>query len=104
MRAMTSDQTGHVPGSHPSMKGFADDAHPLGDRLRAADRVRPGLYADLSSFRTFGHGGASGCALVCDPACGAVVALTTNTHLRTGREPWTRRVQSVLNCVFASLS
>ena len=47
------------------------------------------------------HGGASGCVLVCDPTCGIVVALTTNTHLHTGRELWTRRLHAVLNCVFA---
>lgn len=104
VRAMTNDQTGRVPGSHPSMKGYSADARipwAIGFALQT-DRT-PGLYSDLASFHTFGHGGASGCALVCDPSCGAVVALTTNTHLRTGREPWTRRVQSVLNCVFAGL-
>ena len=102
VRVMTSDQTGEVPGSHPSMKGYAADARiPWAIGFALQTERTPGLYSDLSSFRTFGHGGASGCALVCDPACGAVVALTTNTHLRTGREAWTRRVQSVLNCVFA---
>jgi len=102
VRAMTTDQTGGVPGSHPSMKGYATDAQiPWAIGFALQTERTPGLYSDLSSFRTFGHGGASGCALVCDPACGVVVALTTNTHLRTGREPWTRRVQSVMNCVFA---
>ena len=61
----------------------------------------PGLYSDVSSFRTFGHGGASGCVLVCDPDIGTVVAVTTNTHLRTGREAWTRRVQQIVNSVLA---
>jgi len=102
VRTMTTDQTGYVPGSHPSMKGYAADVRiPWAIGFALQTERTPGLYSDLSSFRTFGHGGASGCALVCDPACGAVVALTTNTHLRTGREAWTRRVQSVLNCVFA---
>ena len=102
VRAMTSDQTGGVPGAHPSMQGYASDVRvpwAIGFALQTG-RV-PGLYCDLASPRTFGHGGATGCVLVCDPECGLVVALTTNTHLRTGRDAWTRRVQSVVNCVFA---
>jgi CubicO group peptidase (beta-lactamase class C family) len=103
VRAMTTDRTGGVTGTHPSMKGYAPDvrvAWGIGFALQT-ERV-PGLYSDLSSFRTFGHGGASGCTLVCDPECGLVVAVTTNTHLRTGREQWTRRMQSMVNCVFAA--
>ena len=102
VRAMTTDQTGRVPGIHPSMKGYAADVRvpwAIGFALQT-ERV-PGLYSDLSSFQTFGHGGASGCALVCDPTCGVVVSVTTNTHLREGREPWTRRIQSIVNAVFA---
>jgi CubicO group peptidase (beta-lactamase class C family) len=103
VRAMTTDQTGGVPGSHPSMKGYATDVPvPWAIGFALQTKRTPGLYCDLASFQTFGHGGASGCVLVCDPVCGTVVALTTNTHLRTGREAWTRRLQSVLNCVFAS--
>lgn len=105
VRAMTTDQTGGVPGTHPSMAGYPTGLQvpwAIGFALQTA-RV-PGLYSDLSSFRTFGHGGASGCELVCDPECGVVVALTTNTHLRAGRDQWTRRMQSVLNCVFAAAS
>ena len=105
VRAMTSDQTGGVPGTHPSMRGYAGDVlipWAIGFALQTASV--PGLYADLASFRTFGHGGASGCELVCDPDSRTVIALATNTHLRTGREPWTRRLQSVLNAVFAGLS
>jgi CubicO group peptidase (beta-lactamase class C family) len=103
VHAMTTDQTGGVPGTHPSMQGYAAGVRvpwAIGFALQTA--ATPGLYSDLASPRTFGHGGATGCALVCDPACGLVVALTTNTHLRTGRERWTRRVQSVLNCAFAA--
>ena len=104
VRAMTTDQTGGVGGTHPSMKGYAPDVRvPWGIGFALQTERVPGLYSDLSSFRTFGHGGASGCTLVCDPACGLVVAVTTNTHLRAGREQWTRRMQSVVNCVFAAL-
>jgi CubicO group peptidase (beta-lactamase class C family) len=102
VRLMTTDQTGGVPGSHPSMKGYAAEAPiPWAVGFALQTERTPGLYSDLVSPRTFGHGGASGCELVCDPAAGIAVALTTNTHLRTGREQWTKRVQSVLNCVFA---
>jgi CubicO group peptidase (beta-lactamase class C family) len=102
VRAMTTDQTGGVPGDHPSMQGYAADVRvPWAIGFALQTRQLPGLYSDLSSFRTFGHGGASGCVLVCDPECGVVTALTTNTHLRTGREAWTRRIQSIVNYVFA---
>jgi CubicO group peptidase (beta-lactamase class C family) len=103
VRAMTTDQTGGVPGSHPSMKGYAADARiPWAIGFALQTERLPGLYSDLASPHTFGHGGASGCALVCDPTCGVVVSVTTNTHLREGREPWTRRMQSVVNAVFAA--
>jgi serine-type D-Ala-D-Ala carboxypeptidase len=102
VRAMTTDQTGGVPGVHPSMSGYPADARiPWAIGFALQTERTPGLYSDLASFRTFGHGGATGCALVCDPVCATVVAVTTNTHLRTGRDAWTRRMQSVLNCVFA---
>ena len=87
------------------MKGYSADVRipwAIGFALQT-DRV-PGLYSDLASFATFGHGGASGCVLVCDPACGLVIAITTNTHLAAGREPWYRRIQSILNPVFAEFT
>jgi len=102
VHTMTSDQTGYVPGEHPSMKGYAADARipwAVGFALQT-DRV-PCLYSDLASYSTFGHGGASGCELICDPACGLVIAITTNTHLASGREPWYRRIQSIANPIFA---
>jgi hypothetical protein len=33
-----------------------------------------------------------------------VVAILTNTHARVGREPWYRRLQSIVNTAFASLA
>jgi CubicO group peptidase (beta-lactamase class C family) len=87
------------------MQGYATDVRvPWGVGFALQTSQLPGLYSDLSSPCTFGHGGASGCVLVCDPDCGVVVAVTTNTHLRTGREPWTRRLQSIVNSVFAATS
>lgn len=105
VRTMTTDQTGHVPGEHPSMKGYSIDVRipwAVGFALQT-DRV-PCLYSDLASFSTFGHGGASGCELVCDPTYGLVIAITTNTHLAAGREPWYRRIQSIINPVFAEFT
>jgi CubicO group peptidase (beta-lactamase class C family) len=102
VRTMTTDQTGGVPGTHPSMKGYARDVHiPWGLGFALQTAAVPSLYSDLASFRTFGHGGASGCQLVCDPSVGVVVAVTSNAHLATGREPWYRRMQSIVNSAIA---
>jgi CubicO group peptidase (beta-lactamase class C family) len=104
IRAMTTDQTGGVTGVHPSMQGYASGVRiPWAIGFALQTRDLPGLYSDLSSPVTFGHGGASGCVLVCDPEPVTVVALTTNTHLRTGRDWWTYRIQSVVNSVFSEL-
>jgi hypothetical protein len=64
----------------------------------------PALFSELLSFRTFGHGGASGCQVVADPEQGLVVVVLTNTHLRVGYEPWYARLQSMIACTVASIS
>jgi len=105
VRAMTTDQTGGVPGTHPSMKGYAADVHiPWGIGFALQTRQVPSLYCDLASFRTFGHGGASGCELVIDPTLDLVVAVVSNTHLSTGRERWYMRMQSIINRAFAEFA
>ena len=63
-----------------------------------------GLFTDLATPGAYGHGGASGCQLVIDPATDAVIVLLSNTHARAGRELWYIRLQSILNSVFASLA
>jgi CubicO group peptidase (beta-lactamase class C family) len=104
VRAMTTDQTGGVNGQHPSMKGFGVDAPiPWGFGFALQTAHVPALFCELASFRTFGHGGASGCQLVIDPEPNVVVALITNTHLRIGRERWYARLQSIINCAYASV-
>jgi CubicO group peptidase (beta-lactamase class C family) len=105
LRAMTTDQTGGVAGAHPSMKSFGD--HPkipwaLGWSLQTADV--PCLFSDFASDKTFGHGGASGCQIFIDPMIDAVVVVCTNTHVRTGRDRWYRRLQSMMNAAVAELS
>jgi CubicO group peptidase (beta-lactamase class C family) len=103
--AMTSDQTGGVPGFHPSMKGYSEDARvPWGFGWSVQTPALPGLFTELASFRTFGHGGASGCQLVCDPENETVVAILTNTHLRVGRDPWYARLQSIINAAFVEVN
>lgn len=105
VRAMTTDQTGGVPGIHPSMQGYAADAFiPWGIGFARQNAQVPCLWSDLASHNTFGHGGATGCELVIDPVFGLVVALVSNTHLGTGREPWYSRLQSILNSVFAEFA
>ncbi len=105
VRAMTTDQTGVVTGIHPSMKGYDTTAPmPWGLGWALQTRWTPALFCELSSFRTFGHGGASGCEIFVDPENGIALAVLTNTHLRVGREGWYRRLQSVLNVAFAELS
>ena len=105
INAMTTDQTGGVPGVHPSMKGYPEDARvPWGFGWSVQTRALPGLFTELASIRTFGHGGASGCQLVCDPENEIVVAILTNTHLRIGRDPWYARLQSIINTAFVEVS
>jgi len=104
VRAMTTDQTGDVPGWQSGMFGLQPDAHiPWGIGFALKSVQTPGQFADLAAVGAYGHGGASGCQLVIDPAADVVVAILTNTHARVGREGWYVRLQSILNSAFASL-
>jgi CubicO group peptidase (beta-lactamase class C family) len=104
VHAMTTNQTGVVTGIHPSMKGYDSTAPmPWGLGWALQTEWTPALFCELSSFKTFGHGGASGCELMIDPEHDIALAVLTNTHLRVGREGWYRRLQSVLNVAFAEL-
>ncbi len=105
IRTMTSDQTGGVATKQSGPFGFqVNTPSPWGIGFALKGPTVPGLFADLASTQAYGHGGASGCQLVIDPAADAVVAVLTNTHARCGREQWYRRLQSLLNCAFASLT
>ncbi len=104
VRAMTTNQTGVVTGIHPSMQGYDSTAPmPWGLGWALQTEWTPALFCELSSFKTFGHGGASGCELMIDPEADIALAVLTNTHLRVGREGWYRRLQSVLNVAFTEL-
>ncbi|MFT5365278.1 MAG: CubicO group peptidase (beta-lactamase class C family) [Candidatus Latescibacterota bacterium] len=71
VRAMTQDQTREMPDLPAS--GKLRYRWGLGWRLRDA-----GLYGDLVSPRTFGHGGATGTVAWMDPESGVSFVLLTN--------------------------
>jgi CubicO group peptidase (beta-lactamase class C family) len=101
VRAMTQNQTGVVTGIHPTMKGYDSQASmPWGLGFVLQTQWVPALLCELASFRTFGHGGASGCQVMVDPENEVIVAVLTNTHLNTGREAWYRKLQSLINVSF----
>lgn len=101
VRAMTTNQTGVVTGIHPSMKGYDEQASiPWGLGFALQTEWVPALLCELASFKTFGHGGASGCQVMVDPENEVIVAVLTNTHLNTGREAWYRKLQSLINVSF----
>ena len=98
VRAMTSLQTGGAPGEHPLIDGFPTNARiPWGLGFALQTEEAPAVFADLASFRTFGHPGASGCQIFIDPVADVLIALLTNTHIRIGRDTWLRRQQELLN-------
>jgi CubicO group peptidase (beta-lactamase class C family) len=102
VQAMICDQTGGVPGSHPAMRGYsANGAVPWGLGWYIQRPSVPAVLADLASFSAYGHGGASGCVVVADPLNHLVVAIVSNTHVRTGAERWRMRLQSIANMAFA---
>ncbi len=99
--AMTRNQTGVVTGIHPSVKGYDSSAPmPWGIGWALQTEHLPALQCELASFKTFGHGGASGCQVFVDPETDVSVAILTNSHLRAGREPWYRRLQSLMNLAY----
>lgn len=101
VKAMTSNQTGVVTGIHPSMKGYDTTASmPWGLGFGLQTQWVPGLFSELASFRSFGHGGASGCEMIVDPENEIIVVVLTNSHLNLGREAWYRRLQSIINAAF----
>ncbi len=103
VRAMTTNQTGVVTGIHPTMKGYDETASmPWGLGFVLQTEWVPALLCELASFRTFGHGGASGCQIMVDPENEVIVAVLTNTHLNTGREAWYRKLQSIINVSFVT--
>lgn len=105
VRAMTTNQTGHVPGQPPLLRGYAADVHmPWAIGFALQTEQVPSLYCDLASFNSFAHGGATGCALVVDPTYNLVVAVMSNAHSSLGRDRWYMRMHSITNAVFAQFT
>lgn len=101
VRTMTTDQTGgSTPGSFPGTGGERTMPWGIGFDVKG----ERGIGGDITSNRTFGHGGATGCILRIDPEDDIVIAYVSNTHARTGRVPFTRRQVSVVNSVTAALT
>ncbi len=105
--AMTIDQTGgNCKGWAPALGPQTAPAYPVawGLGFYFQQPEAPGVFGDLLSFGTYGHGGASGCQLVIDPHHDIVIALMTNCHARTGRDRWSYRLRSTINRVMAALT
>ncbi len=99
MAAMTSDQARIRPlfGYRPEPSSSVD-AWGLGFILkdRSAD-------SGLASPQSFGHEGASGCVIWCDPVQRVSFAFVSNSHLLGGMEEWTTRVEAAINvCLSAA--
>ncbi|MFN8442484.1 MAG: serine hydrolase domain-containing protein [Caldilineaceae bacterium] len=104
VRAMTTVQTGLVRGQ-PAIPALGSPGNiiPWGLGFCLQTEHSPGIFSELASLRSFGHGGASGCQLMVDPEANVVVALVSNTHARSGRETWYPRLQSIVNCALANV-
>ena len=85
VKAMARNQTGLADnGSFPGIIGYElEGPRPWGYGWALQTAATPGIFSDLASFSTFGHGGASGCHAFVDPDEGVSVVILTNTHLRT---------------------
>lgn len=102
VRTMTTDQTpGPTPGGIPSFES-ASAAIAWGIGFMIVSSGRRG--AALLSPGSYGHGGASGCALWIDPVERISVAYVSNAHAGLGRLPFTRRSVGVVNSVLAALT
>lgn len=101
VRAMTTSQTAGARGQHILLDGFPpNSAIPWGFGFGLQTADTPAIFAELASFQTFGHPGASGCQIMVDPVADLTIALLTNTHVLTGRDTWLRRQQEIVNACF----
>jgi CubicO group peptidase (beta-lactamase class C family) len=59
----------------------------------------------LASPESFGHEGASGCVIWCDPRQRVSLAFVSNSHLLGGMDEWTTRIEAAINvCLSAATS
>jgi CubicO group peptidase (beta-lactamase class C family) len=105
VQAMTRDMAGGVRGHVIAQEGRSPVAPaPWGLGWGLQTEHTPGVYCDLASNRTFGHGGASGCWCFVDPEANIAVAVVSNTHLRAGRDAWTVRLKTMVNAAYAEVA
>jgi CubicO group peptidase (beta-lactamase class C family) len=99
--AMTTSQTGGVPGRHP-VPGWERGRTPISwgyGFMIASDGVPP-LFPEAASAATFGHPGASGCMLTVCPAGDRIVVVVSNTHLLVDPRAWYPRLLEVTACAW----
>jgi len=59
----------------------------------------------IASPESFGHEGASGCVIWCDPVQRVSLAFVSNSHLLGGMDEWTTRMEAAINvCLSAATS
>ena len=101
VRAMTSVQTGEVPGDFILLGGLGAEARiPWSYVFELQTPQAPAILSELASFSAFGHPGASGCHLLADPVADLEIVILTNAHLHAGLEDWFRVQQQLLAAAF----
>lgn len=58
----------------------------------------------IASPESFGHEGASGCVIWCDPRQRVSLAFVSNSHLLGGIPEWTRRIEAAINVGLSAAS
>lgn len=101
VRVMTTDQTGGAVSVDSGFLG-GGSSRPWGAGFMI--KGNSGLGGDLLSPASFGHGGASGCALWVDPVEDIAIAFVSNTHASRSRPKFVERVSRTINGVMAALT
>ena len=97
---MTTPQVEDVVGVHPIRPELGEIRVGWGLGFEVQTDTAPNTFSRHASIGAFGHGGASGCRLVVDPASGITAVVLTNTHLRTGLAPWMARLDALTDATF----
>jgi CubicO group peptidase (beta-lactamase class C family) len=97
---MTTAQPG-LHGRHILRPDLGDDAA-IGWGLAFEVEIGTGTntFHRGASVGAFGHPGASGCRIAVEPATATIAAVLTNTHLRTGLDPWVARLDALTDAAF----
>ena len=99
VRVMTTDQTGGAISIDTALLGGGQRPWGAGFMIKG----RGGQGGDLLSPESFGHGGASGCALWVDPVEDIAIAYVSNTHASRSRPMFVERVSRTFNGSLAAL-